>query len=205
MYLKSIEWHGFSDGPSSGIYSVAPLARINASEGFATHRAQEAYEEYLEFFGGKPVHFTLANHWARVVEMVYAAERIKELVNHPDIQDPNVRTLPEITPRTGIGVVEAPRGTLIHHYETDESGIITRANLLVATQHNSARINLSVDRAAKAVLLLEKGIEPDSRNSRTAPDPAKDESILCGYPMSRGTILRNRTQVSKRIHDFQIG
>ncbi len=102
--------------------------------------------------GGKPVHFTLANHLARAIEMIYAAERMQELVNDPDIINPDVRRVPTSIPKEGFGVVEAPRGTLFHHYRTDERGCITMANLIVATQNNAARIAMSVDRAAKGLI-----------------------------------------------------
>jgi len=151
-FLKDVGWHGFTDGAESGVYAVAPLARLNVSEGLSTPLAQEASEELYATLGGKPVHHTLAIHWARLVELLHAAERMGELAADPEITSPDVRALPTETPREGIGVVEAPRGTLIHHYETDERGIITRANLLVATQHNAARIALSVDAAAKALV-----------------------------------------------------
>ncbi len=154
-YLKSVGWKGFVDGPESGIYSVAPLARLNVADGMATPLAQEAYEEMFETLGGKPVHHTLANHWARVVELLYAAERLRELANDPGLTDENVRTLPTETPTEGMGIVEAPRGTLIHHYVTDERGVIEQANLIVATQNNSARIAMSVEKAAKG--LISKG------------------------------------------------
>ena len=150
-HLKGLDWRGFQDGPDSGVYCVAPLARLNAADGMATPQAHEAF---LQFFGalGKPVHHTLANHWARVIEMLYAAERMQELANDPDILDPNVRTLPDAVPKEGIGVVEAPRGTLIHHYQTDERGLITKCNLIVATQHNAARISMGVEKAARGLI-----------------------------------------------------
>lgn len=151
-YLKNPGWKGFVDGADSGIMAVAPLARLNAADGMATPVAQEAYQKYFATLGGKPVHFTLATHWARLIELVYAAERMQELASDPDIIDPNVRTIPTATPDEGIGVVEAPRGTLIHHYKTDARGIITQANLIVATQNNSARIALSVDKAARTLI-----------------------------------------------------
>jgi len=75
----------FTEGPETGIYSVGPLARMNAADGMATPRAQAAREEFFKILGGRPVHHTLANHWARVIEMIYAAERIVELVNDPEI------------------------------------------------------------------------------------------------------------------------
>ena len=151
-YLKPLGWKGFEEGAGTSVYSVAPLARLNASEGFSTPLAQAAYDEYFKTLGGKPVHHTLANHYARVVEMIHAAERMVELLNDPDITSPDVRTVPTNRPSVGIGVVEAPRGTLFHHYETDERGIIKMANMIVATQNNAARIAMSVDRAAKALI-----------------------------------------------------
>jgi F420-non-reducing hydrogenase large subunit len=151
-FLKDIGWAGFVDGADSGVFSVAPLARLNAADGLATPLAQAAYEEFCSTLGGKPVHHTLANHWARIVELVYAAERMAELAADPEILNSDVRTLPTATPEEGIGVVEAPRGTLIHHYRTDEQGLITKANLIVATQNNAARIAMSVDKAARSLI-----------------------------------------------------
>ncbi len=159
-HLKSLGWRGLAEGDDSGIYSVGPLARLNAAEGIATPLAHEAY---LKFFGtlGRPVHHTLANHWARLIEMLYAAERMKELAHDPEITGDRVRELPEAVPLEGIGAVEAPRGTLFHHYATDERGIITKANLLVATQNNAGRIALSVEKAARSLIhesTLDEGI-----------------------------------------------
>lgn len=151
-YLKDIGWKGFQEGADNGIYAVAPLARLNAADGMATPKAQEAYQQFYDFLGGKPVHHTLANHWARLIEMLYAAERLRELANDPDIANPEVRNLPTEVPAEGISAVEAPRGTLFHHYQTDERGVITMANLIVATQNNAARIAMSVDRTAKGVI-----------------------------------------------------
>ncbi len=150
-YLKNIGWRGFIDGENSGIYSVAPLARLNVSDSLATPEAQAAFEEMVSMLG-KPIHHTLANHWARVIEMIYAAERIQELANDPEITDTNIRNIPKHTPSEGMGVTEAPRGTLIHHYKTDEKGVVKQANLIVATQNNAARIALSIDKAAKHLI-----------------------------------------------------
>ncbi len=91
-YLKPLGWKGFTDGAESGVYSVAPLARLNVAEGMATPLAQAAYQEYLQTLGAKPVHHTLANHWARVIELLYAAERMRELAADPEVTDPHVRT-----------------------------------------------------------------------------------------------------------------
>jgi len=158
-YLKNIGWKGFVDGEESGVFRVAPLARLNVSDGMATPLAQEAYEKMYETLGGKPVHNTLAFHWARLVEALYASERLLELARDPELTSPDIVNLPTATPREGIGVVEAPRGTLIHHYQTDDRGILTGVNLIVATQNNSAAINMSIEKAAKS--LIKKGEVPD--------------------------------------------
>ena len=151
-YLKKVGWKGFTEGTDSGVYCVAPLARLNAADGMATPLAQAAYEEFYATLGGKPVHHTLANHWARLIEMLYASERLLELANDPEVISPDIRTLPTATPREGFGVVEAPRGTLFHHFESDGQGVITKANLIVATQNNAARIAMSVDKSAKGLI-----------------------------------------------------
>jgi F420-non-reducing hydrogenase large subunit len=151
-FLKNIGWHGFTEGAESGLYCVAPLARLNVSDSMSTPEAQKAFEEFFKTMGGKPVHQTLANHWARVIEMINVAERIVELLNDPEITGKEIRTIPTQTPTVGMGVVEAPRGTLYHHYETDERGLITKANLIVATQNNSGRIAMSVEKAAKGLI-----------------------------------------------------
>jgi F420-non-reducing hydrogenase large subunit len=156
-YIKKVGWKGFVDGKDSGIYKASPLGRLNASDGMATPIAQEAYDEFYKTLGGKPVNAILATHWARVIELMYGAERLKELCNDPEITDPNVKKVPEETPSEGVGVVESPRGTLYHHYVTDDRGIIKRANLIVGTTNNNASISLSLKKAAKA--LIGKGKE----------------------------------------------
>jgi F420-non-reducing hydrogenase large subunit len=151
-YLKKVGWKGFVDGMDSGVYRVAPLARLNVSDGMATPLAQNEYERMFTTLGGKPVHNTLAFHWARLVEAMYAAERMLELAQDKDIIDPNIRNIPTSIPDEGIGIVEAPRGTLIHHYKTDKNGIITEANLIVATVNNAAAICMSIEKAAKGLI-----------------------------------------------------
>ena len=151
-FLKNRGWKGFVEGPDTSIYSVGPLARLNAADGMATPKAQGAYEEMYKTLGGKPVHHTLANHWARIIEMIYAAERMEQLINDPEITSQEVRRVPTNIPKEGMGVVEAPRGTLFHHYQTDDRGCITMANMVVATGNNAARIAMSVERAAKGLI-----------------------------------------------------
>jgi F420-non-reducing hydrogenase large subunit len=154
-YLKEVGWNGFTDGKDSGVYRVAPLARLNVSDGLTTPLAQLEYEKMFAALGGKPAHNTLAYHWARLVEVLYTAERLRDLANDPEILSSDIRTIPTETPAEGIGVVEAPRGTLYHHYKTDQNGRITDVNLIVATTNNSAAICMSVERAARK--LIKKG------------------------------------------------
>jgi F420-non-reducing hydrogenase large subunit len=151
-YLKKVGWKGFVDGKDSGVFRATPLSRLNAADGMATPLAQEAYEKFYSTLGGKPVHHTLATHWARLVELLYAAERLLELSKDPEITSPNIRTIPTAKPDEGVGIVEAPRGTLTHHYITDENGIIKKANLIVATVNNAAAVNMSVKKAAMALI-----------------------------------------------------
>jgi len=154
-YLKKVGWKGLVDGKDSGVYKCTPLSRLNAADGMATPRAQEAYEEFYKTLGGKPVHQTLATHWARLVELLYATERWVELATDPEITGLEFRRLPTATPDEGIGIVEAPRGTLTHHYKTDARGILTEVNLIVGTTNNYAPIAMSVKKAAQG--LIHKG------------------------------------------------
>jgi F420-non-reducing hydrogenase large subunit len=151
-YLKAVGWKGFETGMDSGIYQATPLSRLNAADGMATPKAQEAYEHLYETLGGKPVHSTLVMHWARLVELLYAAERLVELATDPEITSPNVRAIPTETPTEGVAIVEAPRGTLTHHYITDEKGIVQKCNLIVGTTNNYAPISVSIKKAAKAFI-----------------------------------------------------
>ena len=156
-YLKDVGWKGFADGADSGLYQATPLSRLNAADGMATPLAQAEYERFFETLGGKPVHHTLATHWARLIELLYAAERSIELVEDPEITGEEIRTIPTEVPTEGVGIVEAPRGTLTHHYTTDERGLLTKVNLIVGTTNNYASIDLAIMKAAKA--LIRPGVE----------------------------------------------
>jgi len=150
-YLKKVGWKGFVDGPNSGVYRVGPLGRLNASDGMATPLAQQEYEVMYKTLGGKPVHSTLAFHWARLIELLCAAERTLELSKDPEITSTNVRNKPG-EPNEGVGIIEAARGTLIHHYVLDEDALIKDVNLIVATTHNCPAINMSIRNAAKSLI-----------------------------------------------------
>jgi F420-non-reducing hydrogenase large subunit len=150
-YLKKVGWKGLVGGKDSGLYRVGPLGRLNAAEGMATPIAQAEYERMYETLGGKPVHHTLAYHWARVIELMYAAERALELVTDPEITGKDIRNKPG-KPGEGVGIVEAARGTLIHHYQLDENALAKKVNLIVATTHNAPSICISVKNAAKSLI-----------------------------------------------------
>ncbi|NLX43524.1 MAG: Ni/Fe hydrogenase subunit alpha, partial [Chloroflexi bacterium] len=151
-YLKHFGWHGMVDGMQSGVYRSTPLARLNASEGLSTPLAQEAYEEFYDYMGGKPVHATLATHWARLIELLHVSERALALARHEELTDPDIRSIPTNTPNEGVGIVEAPRGLLTHHYVTDEQGLVKKVNMIVGTTNNSAAICMSVKKAAQALI-----------------------------------------------------
>jgi F420-non-reducing hydrogenase large subunit len=163
-YLKKVGWKGLVDGKDSGIYMATPLSRLNAADGLATPRAQEEYERFCatliqeegERYTGtgttKVVHQRLATHWARLIELLYAAERIVELAADPEITSPHVHSVPSEKPTEGVGIVEAPRGTLTHHYWTDERGVLTQVNLIVGTTNNYAPISMSVKKAAQSLI-----------------------------------------------------
>jgi F420-non-reducing hydrogenase large subunit len=154
-YLKKLGWKGFKEGKGTSIYQAAPLARLNASSGMATPKAHAEYEKMYDTLGGKPSHKLLSTHWARLIELLYAAEHLIELVADEEIIDPNVRVIPSTTPSEGVGIIEAPRGTLTHHYWTDENGIVTKANMIVGTTNNHAPISMAVKKAAQK--FIQKG------------------------------------------------
>jgi len=136
------------DGEGTSLYRVGPLARLNAAESMLTPLAQREYEMMYDALGDKPSHHTLAYHWARLIEALQAAEHMQRIAYDPLLTSKDIRNMALKLRRVGIGCVEAARGTLIHHYETDGNGIITKVNLIVATQHNAAPICLSVKKAA---------------------------------------------------------
>jgi F420-non-reducing hydrogenase large subunit len=155
-YLKfpyAKKWGGFSmdEGKTAGIYRVNTLARLNVCDRIDTPLAQAELEEFRQKFG-RPAQLTLLYHWARLIELLYNAENAVRLLADPEITSPETRV--KVTPRAarGVGCVEAPRGTLIHDYETDADGMLTNVNLIVGTTHNNAPINMSVTQAAKGLI-----------------------------------------------------
>jgi len=136
-------------GYPDGSYRVGPLGRLNVADRVSTPLAHEEFKQFKALGDGRPVEPSLYYHYARLIEDLYAAERAKELLEDPDILSTDIRTEPGEFKGEGIGVIEAPRGTLFHHYWTDEEGKITRVNLIVATGNNNWAMCKSVEEVAK--------------------------------------------------------
>ncbi len=169
-----------------GIYRTNTLARINVADKMATPLAQEEFKEFRNQFG-RPAQLTLLYHWARLIELLYHAEHMVELLNDPEITSTETRAA--VTPRAarGVGCVEAPRGTLIHDYETDEKGMVKNVNLIVGTTHNNAPINMSVKQAATTLIkngTYDEGILNQVEMSIRAYDPC----LSCATHNLDGTI-----------------
>jgi len=135
-------------GYPQGIYRVGPLGRLNAADRCGTPKADKALEEFRQRFGN-PAHSSFLFHYARLIEMLYALERIKQLVDDPKILDTHVRATAGVNSLEGVGIVEAPRGILIHHYKVNEDGAIVWANLIVATGHNNLAIGDSIQQVSE--------------------------------------------------------
>ena len=135
-------------GPEHGWYRVGPLSRVTQCDFIPTPLAEQARKEFLAFNGGSMAGATLGFHWARMVEMLHAAELIQELLHDPDLQGNDLVSKGQRQER-GVGVIEAPRGTLIHHYKVDEHDQITRCNLIVSTTHNNQAMNEAIRQVAR--------------------------------------------------------
>lgn len=136
-------------GYPDGLYRVGPLARLNNADRCGTPLADEALQEFRKLADGAVLssfHF----HYARLIEILFSLEKVRELLEHPDILSDRVRAVAEPNRDEGIGVAEAPRGTLIHHYRINDDGLITWANLVIATGHNNMAMNRGIVQAAKA-------------------------------------------------------
>ena len=142
-YYRDLGW-------PQGTYRVGPLGRLNVADKIGTPLADEEFKLFRGINGGKPVEGSLYYHYARLIEILYALERIGQLLDDPDIRSRDVRTHPptELVGH-GVGVIEAPRGTLFHEYWTDEDGLLTRVNLIVATGNNNWAMNTAAGLVAK--------------------------------------------------------
>jgi len=140
-FIKSI-------GPENGWYRVGPLARVNTADFIDTPLANAALKEFKAVTGGKPNNLTMAYHWARMIENLHAIEKIQILLNDPDLQGADLVVKGERRSE-GVGLIEAPRGTLFHHYKVNENDQITMANLIVSTTNNNEPMNRAIQKVAK--------------------------------------------------------
>ncbi|NIQ06768.1 MAG: Ni/Fe hydrogenase subunit alpha [Candidatus Korarchaeota archaeon] len=150
-YLKKIGWNGFKEGEESGVFRVNAISRLNVSEGMPTEKAQDAYEEFIEKLG-YPVHSAFAYNWGRLIESIYCCERNLELLEDPVIIEGTPMNRNKDFQGRGVGIVEAPRGSLIHHYEADKNGKVTTSNLVIPTTMNNAAISMDIKNAASKLI-----------------------------------------------------
>jgi F420-non-reducing hydrogenase large subunit len=186
--LRAEGTNGPAEGETEGAIAVGPLARLNVCSALSTPRAQDAFRTMYQALGAwedgggrRPIHHRLATHWARLVEQLHAAERLVELAKAPELTDPDVRPPVPDKPRVieAVGSVEAPRGTLVHHYTTDADGIVTGVNLVTATTFNHGAIALSLTGAARS--LVRRGADLDDRllNKIEMAIRAHDPCLAC--------------------------
>jgi NAD-reducing hydrogenase large subunit len=170
-YLKHL-------GRKDGWNRVGPLARLNVCDYISTPLAEKERKEFSDYTNGKPNNSTMHSHWARLIEMLYCAERIKELLEDETIHSTDLLRKGDRRPE-GIGIIEAPRGTLIHHYRVDEKGKITKCNLIVSTTHNNEPMNQAVRWVAQHELNHQKKITNEMLNRVEVAIRAYDPCLSC--------------------------
>jgi NAD-reducing hydrogenase large subunit len=170
-YLKHL-------GKEKGWYRVGPLARLNTCDFIPTPLAQKEFEEFRAYTNGKPNNMSLHYHWARLIETLYAAEEIRNLLNDPDLQNEDLVVKGEKLNK-GVGVIEAPRGTLFHHYEVNDDDQITLANLIVSTTNNNEPMNQAVNHTAKSFMNGQKEITEGMMNAVEVAIRAYDPCLSC--------------------------
>jgi NAD-reducing hydrogenase large subunit len=183
-------------GDPEGHYRVGPLGRLNASDRIGTPLAQEEFGKFKTMNGGKPVESSVYYHYARLIEAVYALERTREILEDGDILSRDVLNPGPVTNEEGIGVIEAPRGTLIHHYWVDERGTVRKANLIVATGHNNWAMSQAVDNVARGY--IQGGDIPEGVLNRV------EGAIRCYDPcLSCSTHAIGRMPVVVEVYDHE--
>jgi len=182
-------------GWPDGYYRVGPLGRINAADGLSTPLAQEEFEQYHKTASSGLRGATLLYHYARLIELLYGLERAEELLMNDNITNTDIRTTTPPVNEEGVGVIEAPRGTLIHHYEVDEYGKIQKVNLIVATGHNNMAMNRSIELVAKEYIKngeVKEGILNRVEGAIRAYDPC----------LSCATHAIGQMPLKIQVHDF---
>ncbi len=170
-YLKSI-------GKKDGWYTVGPLARLNTADFIPTPLAQKEFEIYKAYTKGKPNNMTMHMHWARLIENLHSAEVIRDLLKDPDLMGTELVKKGTKT-NEGVGLIEAPRGTLFHHYKIDNNDLIEMANLIVSTTNNNEPMNRAVQFVAKNVFTGKKEITEGMMNRVEMAIRAYDPCLSC--------------------------
>jgi NAD-reducing hydrogenase large subunit len=170
-YLKEI-------GKKDGWYTVGPLARMNTIDFIDTPLAQKEFEIFRSYNNGKPSNKSMHMHWARLIEILHSAEKIKQLLNDPDLMEGELTTK-GTKQLEGIGLIEAPRGTLFHHYKIGENDMITMANLIVSTTNNNQPMNEAVNQVAVKTMTGQKEITEGMMNAVEVAIRAYDPCLSC--------------------------
>ena len=170
-YIKSL-------GKEKGWYRVGPLARLNTCDFIPSPLAQKEFEIYKAYTHGKANNMCLHTHWARLIETLHAAELMKELLEDPDLQG-NDLVIKGQKRHEGVGIIEAPRGTLFHHYQINDDDTIKMANLIVSTTNNNEPMNRSVNYVAKAMMNGQSKITEGMRNAVEVAIRAYDPCLSC--------------------------
>ncbi|HLN01632.1 MAG TPA: Ni/Fe hydrogenase subunit alpha [Bryobacteraceae bacterium] len=185
-YLKAPYY--VPQGYPDGVYRVGPLARLNAADRCGTPRADAELEEFRQRYG-RLAHSSFLYHYARLIEVIHALERMETLLNDPRILDEHVRAKAGVNSLEGIGMVEAPRGTLIHHYKVNEQGAIVWANLIVATGHNLLALNRSIQQVSEHFVIGTR-LQEGMLNRVSAVVRAYDPCLSCSTHASGQIALR---------------
>ncbi len=165
-------------GKKDGWYRVGPLARLNTADFIPSPLAQKEFEEFKAYTNGKPNNMSMHMHWARLIETLHAAEMMKELLNDPDLQKDDL-VIKGTRVNEGVGMLEAPRGTLFHHYRVNENDQITMANLIVSTTNNNEPMNIAVRCVADSMISGQKEITEGMLNAVEVAIRAYDPCLSC--------------------------
>jgi NAD-reducing hydrogenase large subunit len=165
-------------GNEKGWYRVGPLARLNTADFIPTPLAQTEFEAFKKVTKGRPNDMCMHTHWARLIETLHAAEKIRDLLNDPDILGGNLMVKGK-REKEGVGLIEAPRGTLFHHYRVNENDQIEMANLIVSTTNNNEPMNRGVNFVAKALMTAKKEITEAMMNGVEVVIRAYDPCLSC--------------------------
>ena len=165
-------------GPETGWYRVGPLARCNTADFIPTPMAQKEFEIFKNYTNGKPNNMSMHMHWARLIELLHSGEMIRELLNDPDLQKTDLVTKGTKV-KKGVGLIEAPRGTLFHHYEINDKDQIELANLIVSTTNNNEPMNQAVNKVAVEYMTGQKEITEGMMNAVEVAIRAYDPCLSC--------------------------